>query len=366
MNRAFSLLSTIWYNRRRQPCLPRFLTYLVTFACNARCIMCDCWQKPSSNDLSLDEIKTIFAQLPPMDMVRLSGGEPFLRSDLAEIAQAVQDMLRPFMLHITSNGLLTKRIIEFCETREKHTPLYLLISLDGMTEKHNQVRGVPGAWDAAVRTLRALAPKQRMLNLRLAVNQTIVDAEGCEQYAQLREFLRPLGIQHNVVMAYDVSATYSREGAINVAPTALGEFTTFGQFTHFHLDRFLQKVERDIVAQPFSQRIAKRYYLTGIRHRLLKQQAYPNPPCVALSSHLRLLPDGTIPTCQFNTLPVGNLRQQRFAEIWQGPPAKKQRQWVQHCPGCWAECEVLPNAFYTGDVLRLAIMNISYSIMQLS
>lgn len=360
MNRLCSLLAAIRRNQRRQPCLPRFLTYLVTFACNARCTMCDSWQKMSSNDLSLDEIRAIFAQLPPMDMVRLSGGEPFLRSDLAEIARAAQELLRPFMLHITTNGLLTKRIIEFCETRDKHMPLYLLISLDGMAEKHNQVRGVPGAWDAAVRTLRALAPKQRMLNLHLAVNQTIVDTEGCQQYAQLREFLRPLGVQHNVVMAYDASATYSREEAVNIAPTEIGKFTTFGKFSHFQLDSLLREVEKDCRGYAFSHRIAKRYYLTGLRQRLLYQHAYPNPPCVALSSHIRLLPDGTIPTCQFNTIPIGNVRQQRFAEIWSAPPARKQRQWVQRCPGCWAECEVLPNAFYTGDLLRLAIMNIKH------
>lgn len=354
MIRVCSLLPTIWKNRRRQACLPRFLTYLVTFACNARCVMCDCWQKPASNDLSLDEIRTIFAQLPPMDVVRLSGGEPFLRTNLAEIARVTQEMLRPFMLHITTNGLLTKRIVEFCETRDKRIPLYLLISLDGMAEKHNQIRGLPTAWGAVTRTLHALAPRQRELNLRLAVNQTIVDAEGCEHYLQLRDFLRPLRIQHHVVMAYDVSATYSCEATVNVAPTAMGEFTTFGDFSSAQLTTFFDQVEQDQTASPFIQRIAKRYYWAGIRHRLISQQAYPNPPCVALSSHLRLLPDGTIPTCQFSTIAVGNLRQQRFDDIWFAPLAQKQRQWVQRCPGCWAECEVLPNAFYTGDLFLKA------------
>lgn len=351
MTRICSLLATIRKNRRRQACLPRFLTYLVTFACNARCVMCDCWQKPSSNDLSPDEIRAFFTQLPPMDVVRLSGGEPFLRTDLADIARLTQDILRPFMLHITTNGLLTKRIVQFCETRDLRIPLYLLISLDGMAEKHNEIRGIPTAWETATRTLHTLAPRQRDLNLRLAVNQTIVDVEGCTHYLQLRDFLRPSGVQHHVVMAYDVSATYSREARVNVAPTAIGEFTTFGDFSPAQLRRFFDQVEQDQAASPLSQRFAKRYYWTGIRHRLLHQRAYPNPPCVALSSHLRLLPDGTIPTCQFNTIPIGNVRQQRFDDIWFAPLAGEQRQWVQRCPGCWAECEVLPNAFYTGDVL---------------
>jgi hypothetical protein len=72
---------------------------------------------------------------------------------------------------------------------------------------------------------------------------------------------------------------------------------------------------------------------------------------VALHSHLRLFPNGDVPTCQFNSRTVGNLRQSSFAEVWKSVKADEQRQWVRKCPGCWAECEVLPSAIYTGDLL---------------
>ncbi|MDE0041211.1 MAG: SPASM domain-containing protein [Candidatus Poribacteria bacterium] len=73
----------------------------------------------------------------------------------------------------------------------------------------------------------------------------------------------------------------------------------------------------------------------------------PNPKCVALNSHVRLLPDGRVPTCQFNTTSVGNLREENFADLWSNERIRKQRGWVNKCPGCWAECEVLPSAIYT-------------------
>lgn len=85
---------------------------------------------------------------------------------------------------------------------------------------------------------------------------------------------------------------------------------------------------------------------------MLESGARPNPPGVALSSHLRLSPDGTIPTCQFNSTRVGSLRQLSFAGIWDGEVRRRQRDWVRSCPGCWAECEVLPNAVYSGDLVR--------------
>lgn len=351
MLQALSLPRTIWRNQRRRVDLPRFLTYIVTFTCNARCIMCDSWRKPSPNDLDLHEIESIFAQLPRMDAVRLSGGEPFVRRDLLDIAHLVQRRLRPAFLHITSNGFLTDRIVRFCEERDTTVPLELLISVDGVKEKHNEVRGHDQAWDYVNRTLEALAPRRRELRLELAVNQTIVDAAGVEHYKKLRDHLAPLGVRNNFVMAYDASATYHLEGETEVAPGEIGEFTTFGEFSEEQLRDLFDSVERDLANYPLPERTAKRYYLRGIRNRLLGDVGQPNPKCVALSSHIRLLPDGGVPVCQFNTHSVGNLRQQSFEELWHGEAIRGQREWVRNCAGCWAECEVLPNAIYSGDLL---------------
>ena len=100
-------------------------------------------------------------------------------------------------------------------------------------------------------------------------------------------------------------------------------------------------------------RIGKRYYLRGLLARLQKQAApAPHPKCVALRSHIRLLPDGSVPVCQFNTEPVGNLLKDTFADVWHGVAAAESRKWVDNCPGCWAECEVMPSAIYSGDILR--------------
>ena len=338
-------------NRRRLVNLPRFLTYTVTFGCNAKCIMCDSWKMPSPDDLRLEEIENIFRQLPHMDAVRLTGGEPFVRRDLMEIATATQRHLRPLLLHVTTNGFLTDRIVEFCEKRERRVPLQLLVSIDGEGEKHNQVRGHSRAWDMVLATIQAVAPLQRRLSLRLMVNQTIVDAEGVEHYRRLREVLRPFGVHNNVVMAYDTSATYNLDKDVNVAPTEAGRFTTFGEFTQDDIRRLVSDVEADLPQLPYWERRAKRYYLRGITSRLLNGRGSPNPSCVALNSHLRIFPNGDVPTCQFNSRVVGNLRRQTFAEIWRSPEIQEQRDWVRKCAGCWAECEVLPSAIYTGDLL---------------
>jgi MoaA/NifB/PqqE/SkfB family radical SAM enzyme len=350
--RAAELATTVVRTRLGRPNQPRLLTYIVTFRCNARCVMCDSWRKDGEGELTLEQIEGIFRQLPELHAIRLTGGEPFVRKDLDQIAGLAQKILRPWLLHVTSNGFLTDRIVSFCERRDRSVPLQLLISIDGVGAKHDEIRGRHDAWDCAMATVRAIAPRQRELGLRLAVNQTIVDAESASHYSQLRDILRPLRVRHQVVVAYEASATYSLKREVDEAPRAPGGFSTFGDIAVDQLATLFDEIERDLGDLPFPERVAKRYYLDGIRQRLLDHRASPNPQCVALGAHLRLYPNGDVPTCQFNSARVGNLTEQSFDELWSGPTTEKQRRWVSNCPGCWAECEVLPNALYSGDLLR--------------
>lgn len=351
--KALGYIGNLIKTRSGKSVTPRMLTYIVTFRCNARCIMCDSWKKESDKDeMSLEEIDNLFKQLSPMDVVRLSGGEPFVREDLGEIAELARMKLKPSLLHITSNGFLTDRIVSFCEKRNKSLPLFMLFSIDGMKEKHNYIRGTNQAWDRVNRTISLLAPRRKELNLTIAVNQTIVDRDGVDHYLKLNDHLHQYGIQNNVVMAYDASATYSADpNALDIAPKEMGEFFTYGDFSNDEIARLFTEAGKNLQHYPFSERISKKYYFKGITNRLLHDKADPNPPCVALNSHMRLYPDGSIPVCQFNSATVGNVKNDPFKDVWFGEKAEKMRKWVKNCPGCWAECEILPNAFYTGNIL---------------
>lgn len=350
--RYLSLPKTVWNERRRRAGLPRTLTYTVSFACNARCEMCDSWRKPGEDELTTDEVARIFRELPEMDSVRLTGGEPFVRRDMTEIARLAHEELRPLILHVTTNGFLTERIVDFVEQRPRDQRLYVLISIDGVGDKHDRVRGHKGAWDKAIATLDELAPRRKELRLTLGVNQAIVDREGAQHYPRLRDHLASYGIVPRVVMAYEQSATYDTRRELDLMPTERGKLETFGEFGRDEIRELIEEVEKDVDRLPFADRLTRRYYLNGLRERLLGEGDRRVPPCVALSSHLRIFPDGTVPTCQFDTRRVGNLRKTSFERLWWGSDAAAGRERVRACPGCWAECEVLPNALYSGDIIR--------------
>lgn len=352
LTRVPGLLRGVWRERTGRRNLPRMLTYTVTFRCDARCVMCDSWQLPRQRELTVEELDPILAGLPRMDVVRLTGGEPTLRPDLAQIASLVVRHVDPAVLHLTTNGFQPARVVRFCEERPRGTPLHVLVSIDGIAGKHDEVRRRRGAFGRCLETLEALAPRRRELNLVLDVNMTVTDREAAGQYRALREHLAPLGVRNQLVVAYAESATYSVEkhGA-ELDLDQEGGYETFQPIPEEELRLLLDQAMEDLEELPFVERAAKRYYLRGIRSRLLGEGERRQPSCVALNSHLRIFPDGAVPVCQFNGRRIGNLREQSFEEVWFGAAGREGRDWVRRCPGCWAECEVLPSALYTGDAL---------------
>lgn len=355
MTRGLSFLGGILRTRLGRPIRPRFLTYCVTFRCNARCVMCGSWKTGPVEELTTSEVERISRRLPRLDGVRLTGGEPFLRDDLDEIAAIIQDAVRPLFLHIASNGFLTERILGFCERRPRSVPLHLLISLDGRKTRHDAIRGVPSAWDRTTRTLLEIAPRQRDLRVSVAVNQTILNDEGLEDYRWVRDFCARQGLRHQAVLAYDGSAIYSGDpDAARLFPPGPGA-SARGNFDQGRLAAWLNELEADLETLPLAVKLGKRYYAAGLRERLVERRETLRPPCAALGAHLRLVPDGGIPVCLFNATRVGSLKESSLESVWTGERARSARAWVHACRGCWAECEVIPSAVYSGDLFRRAL-----------
>lgn len=143
---------------------PSQLNFSVTGFCNSQCVMCNVWQFPDQRpmELSPDELFTVLSD-PLFRDVRhwgIAGGEPFLRKDLAEMAEAGLRALPDLQtLTISTHAYHTRRlkevapaINELCKARGVR--MRISISLDGVGEVHDRVRGVPGAFDRTWRSIR--------------------------------------------------------------------------------------------------------------------------------------------------------------------------------------------------------------------
>lgn len=342
-------------NRAGRVPKPSWCTYLVCNRCNARCGMCDSWKLERGVELTPEQVGTVFGKLGNLDIVRLSGGEPFLRTDLLEVAEAVMGASSPGVLHITTNGSFPERIEALARAFSKPRRLRFMVSFDGLQAEHDRNRGKRVTFDRAVDTVRRLVGL-RSRGVDVSINHTVISPDSMKDNEGLRALMASLDVDVHSVLAYADSAMYgqARRGKKAKDLIIVNDYPLIDELDRQESIAFIDaEIGRLNQIRDRFTRIGKRYYLHGLQDRLRGETNghTPKPKCTALRSHIRLLPDGTVPVCQFNTEAVGNLLHDDFASLWQ-QKSKEARAWVDACSGCWAECEVMPSAIYTADILR--------------
>lgn len=171
---------------------PLVATWELTRACGLECENChtDAHESRHPDELTTDEAKQLLDQLREFGenlLVVFSGGDPFERDDLLELVAYGSDIGLSVSLNATGAGLLSRsRLEELSEAG-----LYrLVVGLDGVTpETHDEVRGVPGSFEGAIRTVRRAGE----IGLATGVN-TVVSEETFEELPDLRDRLEELGV----------------------------------------------------------------------------------------------------------------------------------------------------------------------------
>jgi MoaA/NifB/PqqE/SkfB family radical SAM enzyme len=111
----------------------------VTKRCNARCSFCDYWKEGTAPELK--DYVPIVKKLNPLS-VSLTGGEPLLRQDLAQLIGSLRRRFGFLFISLITNGSLL--------TLERGLELWhagldeLSISLDYLDERYDRDRGLPG------------------------------------------------------------------------------------------------------------------------------------------------------------------------------------------------------------------------------
>lgn len=164
------------------------LTHFVTSACDARCAHCFYRVNTPSRELTLDEIARTAQSLGALRFLLISGGEPFLRKDLPEIVERYFRATSCANVSIPTNGLRTGEILVAVRSICAISPalsVSLSVSLDGFGDLHDRLRGVPGAYEAALLTLAgAKGLRAECPNLSVGVISTLTG----ENQAELERF----------------------------------------------------------------------------------------------------------------------------------------------------------------------------------
>jgi len=175
--------------------LPSILTFSINDCCNSRCKTCNIWKnnpkKKMKEQLNIDEIKKIFSNFKRLYWITITGGEPFMRNDLDEVIKAIYDESKPKLITIATNGMATQRIVSW--TKEilgycKNLDLVINISLDGIGEQHDKIRGVKGNFDLAIKTLIKLK-KLNHPRLTVGVN-TVISRYNVAEFPKIYTYIK--------------------------------------------------------------------------------------------------------------------------------------------------------------------------------
>ena len=130
-------------------------TVIVTYRCNARCNMCDCFKDPTRPDeeITLEDIK----KLPEMAFTNITGGEPFIRQDIPDIVRELYK--KSDRIVISTNGYFTDRIIALCRQFPK---VGIRISIEGLQATNDAIRGIPDGFNRGYQTLKTLVEMKQM------------------------------------------------------------------------------------------------------------------------------------------------------------------------------------------------------------
>jgi len=313
-------------------CPTQIANLAVTYRCNSRCLYCDIWKKKDpESELSLQELDSFFQNnysiLKKVRSIQLTGGEPFLRSDLPDITEIIYNILPDCFIWIPTNGLIPERICSLVERILQYDQsLGISISIDGIGAKHDNQRGIPGSYKKSLETLKNLSNYMREYpNLTLSVGFTLSPYN-------IDEALKV----HKLAMDYD--ADFSLR-PVNISEIYYGkqERPSYSQ----DLSNILFELSKSSIRRKgWLKSIPFLSFLRGIP-QFIKDPKIRPVDCSAGSKSFFLDPYGNLYPCIAFNYKIGNIRYTPFSDLWFSTRADKVRENVSRleCPGCWVECE---------------------------
>jgi MoaA/NifB/PqqE/SkfB family radical SAM enzyme len=316
----------------------KVLTFFVTTRCNARCETCFYYQSlndPKLAELTIEEITRLAATMPPFPHLLLSGGEPVMRNELLEIIAVFVRNNGITTVDIPTNGLLTRRIAEVAETvLEAHPDLLLTIgvSVDGLEETHDRIRGVPGNFRKVMETLDALG--------KLRARRTAAAAQGSHPFPRLQLVTLTTITNRNIeeveALAREFADRFDLDSMMFEALRPISKDPTLRPPTpeqHERVVRMALELNNRLYSRHFAAERARRMsYLRGV-YRLQSRVLGGGKLPVTCRGGIRLgviEPDGRVRLCEFLD-PVGALRDHDMCwpAVWLGPKAAEQREWIR-------------------------------------
>ncbi len=285
-------------------------TVIVTYRCNARCSMCNRYKSPSrpEEEISIETIK----KLPRMYFTNITGGEPFIREDLKEIVGELYK--KSDRIVISTNGFFTNRIIELAK---EFSQVGIRISIEGLEDTNNEIRGLEDGYQRGYRTLKKLV---EMGMKDVGFGMTVQDRNASD-----------------LVPLYRLS----NEMGMEFATASLHNSFYFVETKNIIHDRpMVAKNFEDLINELLKSWEPKKWFRAYFNHGLINY-IYGQErllPCDMSFDTFFIDPYADVMPCNGTREKevMGNLKEQTWEELWNSQEAEQVRKKVRCCDRkCW-------------------------------
>ena len=281
----------------------------ITYQCNCRCQMCQRWNDPRRNELSLDEYIKLAADLHAVGshQISISGGEPLLRGDVFKIIASFAE--RKMSVNLCTNGLLLKKYSN--EIRDSGATC-VTVSLDGATAaSHDSIRGIRGSYDQIQEGIDHLLQTPRSSRPLVRVRMTVSNHNA-----------------HEIGPFYEKWHHVADDVLLQPVHHCTDAFYTGMDETNLKIDP--DTLARQVVGTPF----ANDNYIRQLIHSLKTNGSFPHQTCYAGVLMARIDPWGNVYPCLEQHVCLGSVRESDFQTIWRSQDFEKERKRLAHNRAC--------------------------------
>ncbi|WP_169305917.1 MULTISPECIES: radical SAM protein [Acidobacterium] len=295
----------------------------LTENCQARCISCDYWKTHWKDGLNTARAIALIDEIHDLSIgsLRFTGGEPLLRKDFFEVLERSQ--ARRFKkIVLQTNGLLLERFHE----KVNASPItHINVSIDGMRESNDRIRGIDGYFDQAIRGIRLL--KDKKIGFSVTLNGV-----SAAELRELAKMARDLGAELGFNILSRNLFFLANADLVSLWPEKdrVGEIESF--------------VREEMQRPGFEVDYIRDYY-SGAQ--------LDEPACVLGYLQVFILSNGDVLTGCYPLPPVGNVVQSSLKEILHSEAYRRQAEAMvrRECPGCTCGVEsslAMKHAFASG------------------
>lgn len=292
-------------------------TVIVTYRCNARCSMCNRYKAPSKpeEEISIETIK----KLPRMYFTNITGGEPFIRTDLKDIVRELYK--KSDRIVISTNGFFTDRIIDLCK---EFPNIGIRISIEGLEKTNNEIRGLQDGFNKGYTTLKKLV---EMGMKDVGFGMTVQD-KNASDLVPLYKLSNEMGMEFATASLHNSFYFVEAKNIIHDRPMVAKNF---------------ENLINELLKSNSPKKWFRAYFNHGLINYIYGQKRLL--PCDMSFDTFFIDPYGDVMPCNGtkDKEVMGNLTKQNWDELWNSKEAELVRRKVRKCNrNCWMIGSVSP------------------------